>query len=210
MVVLDHRRVPQPHPVILRAAHPDRVFLEVTQARDSLAGIEQHGLGLTHGLDISPRHRGDAREVLDGVERAALRRQHGAGVAGEAHQVRAGPDLFAFARENFDSDAGIELAEEGGGYDQAGDRDRIAAVHHAGKARIRWNDALGSNIMPSARQADAEVLGQGGYDKGVKVEAGEGEGGHEPSNANNLRSSRAMGFTALRPTLGFSETNVEH
>ena len=91
MVVLDHRGVPQPHAVVLRAAHPGRVFFEMAQAGDGFAGIEQRRIS-GHRIDIAARHRRDARKVLRGVERAAFGGQHGAGIAAEAHQVAAGGD----------------------------------------------------------------------------------------------------------------------
>jgi hypothetical protein len=33
--------VVEPHPVVLRAAHPRRIFLQHAQARDGLARVEQ-------------------------------------------------------------------------------------------------------------------------------------------------------------------------
>jgi hypothetical protein len=59
VVVLDHRRIPQPDPVVLRAAHPGRVFLKMAQPGDSLASVEQSRAAL-HRLDVVPGHRRDA------------------------------------------------------------------------------------------------------------------------------------------------------
>ncbi len=76
MVVLDHRRIVEPHPVIGRAAHPGRVFFKHAQAGDRLARIEQRRPRARDGVDISASHGGDAGEVLDGIERRAFGGQH--------------------------------------------------------------------------------------------------------------------------------------
>src|SRR3546814_2636871 len=69
MIVLDHRRVPQPHAVIGRAAHPRRIFLQHPQARNRLARVEQDRASARECIDIAPRHRRDARQVLHRVQR---------------------------------------------------------------------------------------------------------------------------------------------
>ncbi len=88
MIVLDHRRVPQPHAVIGRAAHPRRIFLERAQARDRLARVEQDRAGARDPVDIGARQRRDARQMLDGVERRALGGEQRARVAARAASGR--------------------------------------------------------------------------------------------------------------------------
>ena len=95
MIVLDHRRVPQAHAVVLRAAHPGRIFLEHAQAGDGLAGVEQDRAGAGDRVDIAPGQRGDAGEMLDGVERRALGGEHRARLAAAGAADVAGPDAVA-------------------------------------------------------------------------------------------------------------------
>src|SRR5690606_23299778 len=66
-------------------------------------------------------------------------------------------------------------AEEGCGDRQASDDDRIAAVHHAGEARIDGNHAFRRDVVPAAGQAGAEVFVQRLTDEAVEIEAGKGE-----------------------------------
>ena len=120
--------------------------------------------------------------MLDGVQGAALRRQQGAGIAGQAHQRSARRDAIAIRGEHFDLHPGVEVAEEGGSQRQAGNGDRIAAVHHPGEAGLGGDDALGGDIAPAAGQPLAQILSQGGADESGNVEAGQlevgaGEGG---------------------------------
>ncbi len=170
VIVLDHRRIPQPHAVVLRAAHARGVFLEEAQAGDGLARVEQDRAGAGDAVDIGARQRGDAREMLDGVERRTLGGEQGARLAGKAHQVGAGGDAVALRHQRLDRGIGIERDEKGLGDPQPGDGDRVAAVHHARKARVR-RDHRGRGYV--ARRA--EILGERGGDESVEVETGERE-----------------------------------
>ena len=145
--------------MVLRAAHPDRVFFEVAQARNGLAGIEKNGFRRANGVNILARHGGDAREVLYGIERAALCGQHGPGIARQPHQIGPGGHGCAFFDQHFNLHCRVEHTEEGGGNWKARHDDRIAGVHHAGKARIRGDYAFGGDIMASFRQANTEIFG---------------------------------------------------
>ena len=98
MVVLDHRRVPQTHAVVGRAAHAGGVFLEHAQAGNGLAGIEQGRAGAGDLVDIGARHRRDAGQVLDGVERGAFGGQQRARIAPQPHQIGARGHAIALAR----------------------------------------------------------------------------------------------------------------
>jgi hypothetical protein len=109
------------------------------------------------------------------AERSAV---SSARLAGDAQQMRAGCDLIAILHQSLDGDLRVEVAEEGNRNRQARHGDRIAAVHHAGEARIRGDDALARHIMAAAGEAFAEILGKGLRDEGVEVEGGEGELGH--------------------------------
>ena len=61
VIVLDQHAVIEPHPVVLRAAHPRRIFLEHAQAGNGLARVEQDRAGPRDRVDIAPRQRRDAR-----------------------------------------------------------------------------------------------------------------------------------------------------
>ena len=80
-------------------------------------------VGPAHRVDIGAGHRGDARQVLDGVERAALGGEHARGHCrpGASGRCPAG-DLRAFLDEQLDLHRRVERAEEGGGDRQPGTR----------------------------------------------------------------------------------------
>ena len=59
--------------------------------------------------------------MLQEIERHALARQHGAGVAIDVHQHGLGVDRGAIAHRGHDLDLGRKLAEAGGGERQARD-----------------------------------------------------------------------------------------
>ena len=183
VVVLDHRRIPQPHAVIRSAAHPGRVFLEMAQPRQRLARVEQRAGGIVHRPYIFAGHRGDSREMLDRVERGALGGQHGARIARQPHQLGPRRHLRPLLDQRIDLHLGIERTKERRGHRQARDHDRIAAVHHPRKPRVFGDHALAGDIVPAAGQPLAQILGQGGADEGGQIEggqidAGKGECGH--------------------------------
>lgn len=178
MVVLDHRCVPQAHAVVVAAAHAHGVFFEVAEAGDGLAGIEQAGLRLAHGIDIGAGEGGYAREVLHGVERGAFGGEHGAGIAGQAHERGARFDAGAFGHEDLDLHRRVERTEEGGGDGKSADADGVAAVHHPGKAGLRRDHAFAGDIVPAARKAQPEVFLERDFHEGGKVKTRNAQIGH--------------------------------
>ena len=98
--------------------------------------------------------------MLDGVQCAAFSGQHGARIAGKAHQIGSRLHGVAIGHQMFDLHPGIERTEECLGNRQAGNGDGIPAVHHAGKARIGWNHAFGRDVTPAVWKSFAEVFGQ--------------------------------------------------
>ena len=109
--------------------------------------------------------------MLDDVERRAFGGEQGARLAGKAQQIGAGRDGVAILGAALDRHIGVERAEEGFGDRQAGDDDRVAAVHHAGEARVGRDHRRGGDV---ARLA--QILGERGGDEGVEIEAVEGKG----------------------------------
>ena len=81
MVVLDQHPVAEPHPVVVRAAHPRRIFVERAKARNGLARVEQRRAGAGDRVDIAAGQGRDARKVLERVERRAFGREHRSGIA---------------------------------------------------------------------------------------------------------------------------------
>ena len=156
----------------MRAAHPGRVLLEMAQAGEGLAGVEQDRAAL-HRRDVLARHRRDAREVLHCVERAPLGGEQRAGIAAKAHQVAAGGDLGPFRRHDLDLDRRIERAEERRGGGQPRHHDRVAAVHDPGKPRFGRDHALGGDVMAAAGEAHAQVFGERFPDEAVEIETGQ-------------------------------------
>ncbi len=156
MIVLDHRGIPQAHAVIGRPAHARRIFFEHPKPRNGLARVEQGRAGAGNGIDIGGGERGDARQMLDGVERRALGRQHRPRRTGQPHQRRASRHARAVARQQLDADIGIKRAEKRRRHIQPGNRDRIAARHRADKPRRSRDDGGRGNVP-----ARAQILGQG-------------------------------------------------
>ncbi len=160
--------------MVLRAAHPRRIFLQQPQARQRLAGIEQDRAGAGDGVDIAARQRGDTGQMLHRVERGPLGGQHRASLAAEAQQIGAGINPVTILRQPLDLDLRIERAEEGFGDRQAGDNDRLARIHHAGETRVH-RDHRGRRDVAVA----AEILGQGSANEGLEIEPGQHEA-HRP------------------------------
>ena len=149
-----------------RPAHARRVFLEPAQARQRLARVEQRGAGPRDGIDIGPRHGRDAGEMLHRVEGGTLGGEQGACAAAQPHQVGARHHAIAILDQPLDLDLGIECAEKGLGNGQAGDGDRVAAVHHPGKHRIGRDHRGGGDVA-----FVAEILGERGGNKGIEIES---------------------------------------
>jgi hypothetical protein len=61
VIVLYHRRVPQAHAMVLRAAHARRIFLQHPQARQRLARVEQDRARIGDRIDVASRQGRHAR-----------------------------------------------------------------------------------------------------------------------------------------------------
>ena len=166
MIVLDHRRIPQAHAVVLRPAHAGGVFLQQAKTGDRLAGIEQGRPRPSNRRDIGRCHRRDARQMLHGVERGPLGGQHRARLARQAEQFGACRNTRPVLDQTFDHDIRIEPAEERVGDGQPGDGDRIAAGHGADEARLNRDHGRRGDVP-----ARPQILGQRRGDEGVEVEA---------------------------------------
>ena len=112
MIVLDHRRVPQPHPVVGRTAHPRRIFLNHAQSGNGLAGIEQRAAGSRYGIDIFAGHRRDTRQMLHGIQSRALRRQHRACIPAQPHQIGSGRHQSTFVNQHLNLHHRVQMAKE--------------------------------------------------------------------------------------------------
>ena len=128
VIVLDQHAVVEPHPVVVRAAHASRIFLERAKAGDGLARVEQRRAGAGDRVDIAPGQGRDSRQMLERVERRALGGEHRPRQPLQLQDRAARADRVAVVRELIDLHVGIERAEEGGGDVEAGDDDRLAAA----------------------------------------------------------------------------------
>ena len=190
MVVLDHRRIPQPHAMVRPAAHADRVFLELAQSGYRLARVEQRAIGIVHRAHVFGHHRRDAGEMLDGVQGAAFGGQHGTGIALEPHQIGPRSDAFAVCDQKLYTHLRIQRAKEGFGHTETGNLYRIARIHDPRKAGPGRDHAFAGNIASAAGQPFAEVFRQRIADESVEIEAGKGECAHAESSviASDRRS----------------------
>ena len=165
MIVLDHGCIPQAHPMVCGAAHPRRVFFQHAKTRNRLARVKQRAARPGYCLDKGARHRCDARQMLNRVERRPFRSQHRARISRKSHQVGARAGELPLSDQQFDFNRRVQRAKERLGNPQARHDNGVAAVHHACKARRYGNDGLRSHI---ARRV-AQVLGQCGGDESIKV-----------------------------------------
>src|SRR3546814_13463533 len=88
---------------------------------------------------------------------------------------------------DLDSHRRIERAKEACRDRQAGDGDRVAAVHRALEAGVGGDHRERGDVA-----AAAEILGERGADEGVKVKAGQREVGHAPRD-NGRSEERRVG-----------------
>ena len=132
MIVLDQHSVIEAHPVVLRAAHPGRIFFQRAEAGNRLSSIEQDGAGTLHGVDVAPRLGRNAGQMLQRVQRRPLGGQHGARVSVQPHQGGARLRPLTVCNENFDDHGVVTPSKEGCGNVDAGDK--RATVHLAFKA----------------------------------------------------------------------------
>ena len=168
MIVLDHRRVPQPHPVVGRTAHPRRIFLNHAQSGNGLAGIEQRAAGSRYGINIFAGHRGDTRQMLHGIQSRALCRQHRACIPAQPHQIGSGRHQSTFVNQHLNLHRRVQMAKERHRNRQPRDNDGIAAVHHPGKPHVGGDNALRSDV--AARWP--EIFGKRGRNESLHIESG--------------------------------------
>ena len=109
--------------------------------------------------------------MLHGIERRSLRRQHRPRIAFDPQQIRAGGRPRAILHQPLDANLGIKRAEKCLGDRQAGDDNRIAAVHHADEPGVRRNDRGRGDVA-----ASAEIFIQRRGDEGVEIESVERKG----------------------------------
>ena len=162
--------------MVLRAAHPRRIFLQHPQARYRLAGVEQDAAGPLDPPDIIIGHGRDTGKMLHRVERAALRGQHRPALALQPHDIGAGRNRLTFSHKDFNLHIRVQIAEKGFRNRQPGDHRINAAVHDTGEYGIGRNDRLGGHILPPFTKRPAKIFGERGLQKGGKIEAVQGKG----------------------------------
>ena len=103
--------------------------------------------------------------MAEQIERGALGREHGAGVAGDGHQRGLGRDAIAVAGAGLDVDVGREPPERGRDQRQAGDRAGLARDHDGARRRAGGNGRDRGHVAGAA-----EVFGERALDRGVDLE----------------------------------------
>ena len=153
--------------MVLRAAHPGRVFLERAQAGDGLAGVEQDRAGAGDRLDIAAGQGRDAGQVLDGVERRALGgeqrpRLAATGAADRRRPRPLSPSSASRSISTSGSSARKKASATGRPATTIASRLSITPVKRA-SAGITAAEVMSPRL--------AQILGERGGDEGVEIEA---------------------------------------
>ena len=171
MIILDEQAIIHPHAMIFRATHARGIFFQKAQARYGLARVEQRRARPLDQVDIAARQRRDARQMLERVERTALGREHGAGIALKPHQRTARRHLVAILDLALDHHIGIERLEESLGQMDARHDDLLAAIHLGHEDRTRIDGRKAGDIA-----ACAQILGKDATDEIAKIKLRKGVG----------------------------------
>jgi len=111
VVVLDQEAVVQAETMVDAAAATHGVFLQRAQAGDGLARVEDFALRTGDGIDETARLRGHARQLLEEVQRAALRRENRPGRAADFEHGVAGLERRAVLLERGEYERRILFAK---------------------------------------------------------------------------------------------------
>ena len=199
MIVLDQHAVVEPHAMVLRAAHPRRIFFEHAQAGNGLARVEQDRAGAGDRVDIVAGERGDSRQMLERVQRRPLGGEHGAGVAVEPHQRprRLRPRRRPSTSSSI-STVAVERRKKAAAISSPATTIGCAAVHLRREAGIGGDGRGGSDIA-----AAPEILGEHALDEIVEIEAcGKRSWRRALMRRARMRRCSAGCLPAARPAIG--------
>jgi len=163
VVVLDHRHVVQPHPLVRPTPAPNRVLLELAQPGRGLSRVEDERPGALQGVDPAPGVGGDparsAREVQQGplrdqdhLDRPGDHAEHLSGV----HPIAVG-DVQLDQRRRQVQPRG-HLTEDLVGRSEARDH-AVRTRHQVRDTRLpRFDRGLGRHVTP---RVAAQILVEG-------------------------------------------------
>ena len=144
VVVLDQHELGERATMVHAAAGAHRRLLDRTQTGQRLAGVPdpRHG---TRGVDEPAGERGDAREVAEEVERAALAGEHRPQRTGHLADLGPGRDRVAVVEEPLHLHRGIDLREHLVG--ARGTREHaFGARHHVDRRARVGRDERGREV----------------------------------------------------------------
>ena len=154
MVLLEHYRVVQADAVVYPTADFDGVLLRDAQAGQGFARIHNRRLGALYGIDIFGRFAGHTREQLQKVQRRALGREQGAGIALDLQHHLVGGAALAFGHMPGQLHLGVQRPQRGFGPGSTTNHRRFARQNVGA-------DALVGGDQGGGQVAAAHVFGQG-------------------------------------------------
>ena len=140
--------------VIGAATTDHRVLFQHTQARCSLTGIDQLGLGAGDGCDKSRRLGGNAGHVLHDVKSRSLGGEQAARGTGYNHKAGALDDLVSVLGGQGHFNPRIVVAKYGGADFETGHGLRLAGVH------LELGPCVGVDHGLDREVAGANILGE--------------------------------------------------
>jgi hypothetical protein len=150
MVVLDQNSARQIHAVVVAAARPHRIFLQLAPAGKRFPCVEDLGVGSLHKIHELGGERGDSRKALEVVQRDALRRQQSPCMSRYEEHGDARLDPASVLLVDADRDFGIELAERLDRQRNSGDHAALTGHERAARAAIRDDRRDGREIVERA------------------------------------------------------------
>ena len=172
VIVLDEKLVVEADAMIRAATAADGVLLQHAEAGSGLAGIEDLGAGPGDGIDVAAGLGGDAGELLDEVEGAALGGEDGGGGTADFEDGVAflqGGAVLIYCGED---QGNVCLAEDLLGNGESGEDARFLGEDAGGGLDFRRDAGAGGDVGRAAVLAE----GAGG---GFADDGGIGRGDHK-------------------------------
>ena len=151
VVVLDEHRVEQAEPMVGAAARTHRVFLEGAQAGRGLPGADDFRARARHRLDETVRRGRNPAQMLDQVQRHALRRKDRPRLAAEPRNRGAGAGHRAFPHLRLERHLRIERPERRNRQRQPRDAAVLAQRKRRLGNRIRRDQRIGGDVAREAQ-----------------------------------------------------------
>lgn len=172
VVILDQHPVIEPHAVVHRPAEAAGVFGQLAIAGNGFAGVEQAAFGMFDLAHIGAGQGGDARQMLQDIERGAFRRQQFPRIAGDAQNGAAGDDFDAVGGDDLDLRRRIAAFDDFDRKKHAGDDDMLPRHHGGGELQV------GGDGRKRRQVAAADILIKGVFDEMTQFFLEQGNIGH--------------------------------